>query len=145
MAKQLNIFIENRPGRLTKITGVLAENDINIRSFTIQDRGDFGLIKLVVDKPTQAHLALQDAGCACALKEIVAATIPDKPGNMHRLTSILSDHEINILDAYGFVLEPDNRGVCCIEPDKDTDLHKLQDLIQQNGFDILQEEDLYEL
>lgn len=145
MAKQLNIFIENRPGRLKKITGVLADNNINIRSFTIQDRGDFGVIKLIVDKPRQAQLALQEAGCACALKDIVAASILDKPGNMHRLTSILSDHQINILDAYGFVLDPNKTGVCCIEPDRDDQLAQIAQLIEANGFHVLTEEELYEL
>ena len=145
MSKQLNIFIENRPGRLKSITGVLSKGNINIRSFTIQDRGDFGVIKLIVDRPLQAHTAIQDAGFACALKEIVAASIPDKPGNMHKLTSILSENNINILDAYGFVLEPNKTGVCCIEPDKEDDLARIGELIEAAGFHIMNEEELYEL
>ena len=144
MSKQVNIFIENRPGRLTSVTGILAESKINIRAFTIQDRGDFGLIKLIVDKPRQAHLALSDRGFAAALKDVVAVSIPDKSGNLHKLTSALSAHNINIVDAYGFVLEPDKQGVCCIELENAEDADRTKELVQKEGFEVLEEEELYE-
>ena len=48
MAKQLTIFLENRPGRMKSISDVLLENNLNIWAFTIQDRGEFGLMKLIV-------------------------------------------------------------------------------------------------
>jgi len=76
MAKQLTIFVENRPGRL----------------------------KLIVDKPNDAYLALADVGCACALKDILAVSVPDQPGNFHRLTSALAENNITVLedeDLYG--------------------------------------------
>jgi hypothetical protein len=146
MAKQINIFIENRPGRLESITGILSENNINIRAFTIQDRGDFGLIKLIVDKPQQAHLILADRGLACALKDVLAISIPDKPGNLHRLTKILSQQNVNIVDTYGFVLEPGSKGVCCLEIQTDDDrFSRLQDLLAEEGFEILEDQQLYEL
>jgi len=70
MAKQLTIFVENRPGRL----------------------------KLIVDTPNDAYLALADVGCACALKDILAVSVPDQPGNFHRLTSALAENSINVLE-----------------------------------------------
>ena len=47
MAKQLTIFLENRPGRLGAIAKSLRETGIDIRAFTVQDRGDYGLVKLI--------------------------------------------------------------------------------------------------
>ena len=90
MAKQLTIFVENRPGRLGAIAKSLRENNIDIRAFTIQDRGDYGLVKFIVNNPSQAYLALANLGCACALKEIIAISIPDKVGNFELLTSALA-------------------------------------------------------
>lgn len=146
MAKQINIFIENRPGRLESVTEILSENNINIRAFTIQDRGDFGLMKLVVDKPRQAHLILADRGLACALKDIIAVSIPDKPGNLHRLTLILSQQQINIVDAYGFVLDPNQTGVCCVEvKESDQKRRQLEELLEVEGFSVLEDKELYEL
>jgi hypothetical protein len=145
MAKQLNIFVENRPGRLTSITGILSESGLNIRAFTIQDRGDFGLMKLIVDKPQQAYLVLADRGFACALKDIVAIAIDDKPGNLHKLTSVLLEHEVNVLDAHGFVVEPDKRGICCLEVENIKDNESLKQLIEKEGFTVLGEEELYQI
>jgi hypothetical protein len=145
MAKQLNIFVENRPGRLNSITGILSESGLNIRAFTMQDRGDFGLMKIIVDKPQQAYLILADRGFACAIKDIIAVGIPDRPGNLHKLTSVLLEHQVNVVDAYGFVIETDKRGICCLEVENIKDNGSFKQLIEKEGFTVLNEEELYEI
>jgi hypothetical protein len=144
MAKQLNIFVENRPGRLGAITENLLKSGINIRAFTIQDRGDYGLMKLIVDNPGNAYLALADLGCACALKDVLAISVPDKPGNLHRLTITLAENKINIIDAYGFVLQPHNTGICCLEIENLTE-SGAEKVVKDAGFTVLADEELYEL
>ncbi|HEV56337.1 MAG TPA: acetolactate synthase, partial [Phycisphaerales bacterium] len=94
MAKQLTVFVENRPGRMKSVSDILLENRLNIWAFAIQDRGEFGLMKLIVDRPEQARLALADHGFACALKEVLAVTAPDRPGNLDRLTTALLDSNV---------------------------------------------------
>jgi hypothetical protein len=144
MAKQLSIFVENRPGRLQSIAENLHKSDIDIRAFTIQDRGDYGLLRLIVDKPNDAYLAMADVGCACALKDVLAISVPDQPGNFHKLTSALAAHSINVLDAYGFVLQPHKTGICCMEIDK-PQMAKAEEVVKQAGFAVLEEEELYGL
>ena len=144
MAKQLNIFVENRPGRLDAITNNLLNSGINIHAFTIQDRGDYGLMKLIVDNPNKAYLALADLGCACALKDILAISIPDKPGNLHKLTTALAQNNVNIIDAYGFVIQPQKTGVCCLEIDNLAE-SGAEEIVRGVGFKILQDEELYDM
>jgi hypothetical protein len=144
MAKQLTIFVENRPGRLSSIAKNLRENNIDIRAFTIQDRGDYGLVKFIVNNPSQAYLSLANLGCACALKEIIAISIPDKVGNFELLTAALAANNINVKDAYGFVLQTNLKGVCCIEIDE-TQSPAAQKVIQSAGFTILKDDELYNL
>ena len=144
MAKQLTIFVENRPGRLSSIAKNLQENNIDIRAFTIQDRGDYGLVKFIVNNPSQAYLALANLGCACALKEIIAISIPDKVGNFELLTSALADNNINVKDAYGFVLQTNLKGVCCLEIDE-AQSAQAQKVISSAGFTILKDDELYNL
>jgi hypothetical protein len=144
VAKQLTIFLENRPGRIKSICDVLLTNNLNIWAFAIQDRGEFGLIKLVVDKPSQAQLALADQGYACALKDVLAITAQDKPGNLDRLAMTLSQNNVNIKDAYGFVSPGEKWGVCIMEV-QNTDGVDVAALISQNGFRLLSDEELYEL
>jgi hypothetical protein len=144
MAKQLNIFIENRPGRLRAVTEKLAKCNVNVRAFAVQDRGDYGLVKLILDKPEEAHLALSEMGVACAMKEILAISIPDKPGNMHRLTVALADQNINVMDAYAFVIEPSKMGICCLEIEN-LKTTNARHVVEAAGFKVLEDKELYDL
>ncbi len=144
MAKQLTIFVENRPGRLKSITDSLRKSNIDIRAFTIQDRGDYGLLRLIVDRPEEAHLALADLGYACALRDILAISVPDQPGNFHRLASVLAEHAVNVIDAYGFVLQSHKTGVCCMEIDQ-PQLMKAREIVAEAGFTVLADDELYNL
>ena len=137
MAKQLNVFIENKPGRLKAVTEVLASNKININAFTIQDRGDFGLIKLIVKDPKKAYLALADKGYACAVKDIMIISPKDKIGNLSRLSEVLLKNNINIIDSYGFVIESEKKGVCYLELNTD-DLKKAKRILDKEGFKVLE-------
>jgi hypothetical protein len=144
MAKQIHIFVENKPGRLKAITDNLQKVGINIRAFAIQDRGDYGLMKLIVSNPKQAHLSLADMGCACALKDVLAVSIPDRPGNLHRLLSALVAGGINIVDAHGFVLQPNRQGVCILEIENLAQTNAEQ-VVREAGFDVLDDDQLNNL
>jgi hypothetical protein len=140
MAKQLNIFVDNKPGRLNAVTDLLATKKVNIFIFTIQDRGDFGLIKMIVDKPNDANLALLDKGYASALKDVTLVSIKDKPGNLHKLATALQNKKINLADARGTVLSPSMTGLCCLETD---DVKATEKVLKKAGFDILDVKDIY--
>lgn len=142
MPKELHIFVENKPGRLESVTEVLYKNNVNVIAFTIQDRGDFGVVKLLADKPEQGYLVLADKGFACALKDVLMVSIKDKPGNLHKLTRALSQHKINIKDAHGFVIEPGKKGICCLELSEEKGARAF---LEKEGFSLLDEERLAEL
>ena len=137
MAKQLNVFIENKPGRLKAVTEVLAANKININAFTRQDRGDFGLIKFIVSDPDKAYLSLADKGYACAMKDILIISPKDKIGNLSRLSEVLLKNKINIADSYGFVIESEKKGICYLELNTD-DLKKAKRILDKEGFKVLE-------
>ncbi|MDD5255077.1 MAG: acetolactate synthase [Candidatus Omnitrophica bacterium] len=139
MPKKLHVFVENKPGRLESVTEILYKNGINVIAFTIQDRGDFGMLKLLADKPDQAYLVLADKGFACAIKEVMMVVIKDKPGNLYKLTSVLLRHKVNIIDAHGFVIEPGKKGVCCLEL---AETKGVRQLLEKEGFSLMDEEKL---
>lgn len=141
MTKQLNVFVENRPGRLESVTLSLMQSNINVLAFALQDKGDYGLLKLIVDKPDEAYMALADKGFACALKDMLAISVPDKPGNLHKLSTALAQHNINVIDAYGFVLEPSKKGICCMEME-DLKATNAADVVEKAGFSVLTREEL---
>lgn len=142
MPKQVTVFVDNRPGRIEHIAEVFKNEKINIRAMTIQDtgEGESGIIKILVDKPEQAHLTLVDRGFACVLKDVLAIVLEDNPGELFRLTKFLAEHDINISDAYGFMAAKACKGVFCIcvkEPEK------ISQSLLENGFEVLSDEELY--
>jgi hypothetical protein len=143
MAKQLHIFLENRPGRLESIAQELSKSKINVIAFTIQDKGDFGLTKLLVDDPKRAESVLKEKGFACALKDIVLVSVKDKIGNFHTLTKIVLKNKINIADAHGFVASGPT-GICALEV-KSADIVKVEKILKKSGFSIIETEDLVDM
>lgn len=140
MAKQVTVFVDNRPGRIERIAEIFKDEQINIRTMTIQDTGESGIIKILVDKPEAAHLALADRGFASALKDVLAIVLEDKPGELFRLTKFLAENGINIADAYGFMAARACKGVFCIcvkEP------AVITQKLQESNFEVLDDEELY--
>ncbi|MCL7413756.1 MAG: ACT domain-containing protein [ANME-2 cluster archaeon] len=102
LIKQISIFAENKPGRLEEITGQLKSADINIRAFTIAEAGDFGVLRMVVDKPDRAHDVLHDAGFTVSETEVLGVEMSDSPGGLHEIASVLGANNINVDYAYAF-------------------------------------------
>ena len=46
--QQISVFVENRPGTLAEVLGVLKEHDINLRAMSVADTADFGILRMVV-------------------------------------------------------------------------------------------------
>ena len=63
--KQISIFSENKPGRLRKITKVLAEEGVNILAINIASSNGFGVIKFIVDKSEPGLSKTQTKGFYC--------------------------------------------------------------------------------
>ncbi|MCL5808894.1 MAG: ACT domain-containing protein [Deltaproteobacteria bacterium] len=136
---QLSIFAENKPGRLAAVTQVLAKEKINIRATTIATSDTFGVINLIVDNPQRAKDALTKAGMTVTLNRVLAVVIPDQPGGLDKLTQLLVSEEININNAYGFVLEGRRKAVFVVSVDQ---IEKAEKLLEKNGFQTLDAEAL---
>jgi len=74
----LSIFLENKPGRLQHILQVLADNTINIQTLTIAEVNDFGILRLLVDKPEEAFTALRKEQITCSKTDVLAVVIEDQ-------------------------------------------------------------------
>jgi hypothetical protein len=134
VAYQLSIFAENKPGRLAKVTGILGREKLNIRAISISTSDDFGVINILVDDPKRAQTVLSKEGLTVSLKEVVAVLIEDKPGGLDKLIQLLAAENINIENAYGFVLESWKKAVFVVDVDQ---LEKTQELLKKNKFETL--------
>ena len=101
MVRQLAVFIENKPGSLAEVTGVLAEAGINIESIMVEGMHEFGVARLQVDPLRKAEKALQDAGFQFHTGEVVVVRLSNKPGELHRVISRLAKAKINVESVFG--------------------------------------------
>jgi hypothetical protein len=136
---QLSVFAENKPGQLARITRVLSKEKVNIRATTIATSHSYGVINLIVDDPQRARKALTADGLMVTMKEVIAVVIEDKPGGLDKLTQLLAKENININNAYGFVLESWKTAIFVVDVDQ---MEKAQQLIKKAKFKTLDDDSL---
>ncbi len=115
--KVISVFVQNQPGKLERITRVLAESGANILGFSITSVKDFGVIKFLVDKTEEAYKALKDAGFTVALNEALGIEMEDRPGGLHKVVKFISERGVNIENALVYVEESRHRAYFIFEVD----------------------------
>ena len=142
MAHHISVFMENKPGKLERTPEVLQEAGINIRAMSMASAGEFGVIKLLVDKPREALEALKGGRIPASLREISVALIEDAPGALNRLLATLSGKGINIDDTYGFILK--DRALAAIVLETETSPETAR-ILAETGIRTLEDDEIYTL
>jgi len=93
---QISIFMENRSGRLAKITSAIGNAGINIRAMSLADTSDFGILRLIVTDTEKARKVLKDQGFTVKVSDVIAVAIPDIPGALGNLLSIIEHEGLNV-------------------------------------------------
>lgn len=137
--KQLSIFIENKPGRLADITEVLAENNIDMRAISVADTSDFGILRVIVDKPDQAVVALKEAGMTVSLSKVLAVQIGDELGALSKVIRILSDNSVTIEYVYAFMSRDKGKAYVIIRADNG---EKAAQILVDSGIEIATNEQI---
>lgn len=101
--EQISVFLENKSGRLSEVTGILAETGVNIRALALADTSDFGVLRLIVDEKEKAVAALKDNGFTVGKTQVVAVEVEDRPGGLHRILEILKSNDLNVEYMYAYV------------------------------------------
>lgn len=108
---QLSLFLENSPGKTAEPCRLLAGAGINIRTLTLADTEQFGILRLIVSDWESARLLLQDAGYVVNVTEVVAVEVDDRPGGLARLLETLGSSGVNIEYMYAFTFGREGRAV----------------------------------
>ncbi|MDI6844220.1 MAG: ACT domain-containing protein [Anaerosomatales bacterium] len=101
--KQISVFIENKSGRVSEVTGILGDAGVNIRGFSVSDTADYGILRLVVDKPGDAERALKAAGFTVRVDDVICIDVPDVPGGLASVLKVVSAAGVNIEYVYSLV------------------------------------------
>jgi len=101
--EQISVFLENKPGTLENVTRILQEASINIRTLSLAETADFGILRLIVNDVEKTNKVLKEAGFRVSKTVVVAVEVPDQPGGLHSIMAVLNKEAINVEYLYAFV------------------------------------------
>ena len=94
--KQISVFLENTPGHLEGVCKAVADAGVNLRTITIAETKEYGIVRAIVDKPEEAAAALKEAGFFAKIIEVLAVEVDDTPGALLSILKKASAAGLNI-------------------------------------------------
>lgn len=131
---QLSVFVENKPGHLADTLSTIAQGGVNVLSFTIADTADYGILRIIVDHVERAKQVLETGGYSVVEHPVVGALLPNLPGTLAAVVRLVSDSGLDI--EYIYLGTRDSLLL------KTEELDRLEALLVENGFRVLQPGDL---
>ena len=138
--QQLSIFVENKSGRLAEITEILGTAGVDIRAISVADTSDFGILRLIVDKPKEAVKALRAANLTVSLTSVIAVGIDDKPGEFAKAMRVLADGEIGVEYMYAFISRDKGKAYVILRV---LESDKAVECLKASGISLLDAEEIY--
>ncbi|HMF31653.1 MAG TPA: ACT domain-containing protein [Candidatus Lokiarchaeia archaeon] len=144
MVKQVSVFLKNQPGELMTVTGLLADNNVNIKSLMVADTADFGILRLILDDPDKAIEILKENNLLVDSTDIIAVEMKDRPGGLHEIASVLGNEHVNIEYLYAFSHKSGGDAVLLLAIGKDAHDQAIE-VLESNNFKIFAQEDVPDL
>jgi hypothetical protein len=139
---QISIFLENTQGRLYEVCALLGKSGVSIRALTIAESPEFGILRIVVDKPEDAVRALKEHGFVANITDIVAVEVDDRPGGLANILKIFYDNNINVEYMYGFVEKLKENALLVFRFD---DPDRALEVLRKSGIRIVGKNDIVNL
>ncbi len=127
---QISVFLENKAGQLADITGILSDNQVNMRAISIAETADYGVLRLIVDDASKASSILLEQGFILAMTPVVGVSVSDTPGGLSKVLGVISRAEIDVEYMYSVFGQKDGQA-CMIFRVADTE--GLTALLEQSG------------
>ncbi len=138
--KQLSVFLENKSGRLTEVTEILAGAGINLSAMSIADSSDFGILRCVVSDPILASKCLREHGFAVKITDVIGFSTPNVSGSLAVILRKLSEAGAEIEYMYSF-----NNGQVANVIIRTVNMEACERILSQSGVRMLSDEELYHL
>ena len=96
MVYQISVFLENRAGQFAEITGVLAENHIDLRAISIAETTDYGVLRMIVDDAEKTTSILMQHGYLMSMTPVLVVAVSDEPGGIAPVLATMAESNIDI-------------------------------------------------
>lgn len=140
LVKQISVFLENKEGRIAKVTEVLSKGNINIRALSIADTTEFGILRIIVDNPDKAEKHLKDNGFTVSITEVIAIAINDEPGGLAHPLDALHTNKISVEYIYAFISKASGSANVILRVEN---CEKAIECLQKNNYVVLTADEVY--
>ena len=96
MTQQFEIFVQNKPGDVSRIAEAQSRNSVNIRGISTDLGPPRPTVRIITDDDASTRSALRAANVEFSERDIDVVSLPDRPGELAKLTKVLSKSGINI-------------------------------------------------
>ena len=138
--KQLSLFLENRPGALSRPVNLLAKAGINILTLSMADTQNFGILRFIVKDWEEAKRLLEDNDFVVKVTDMVAVEVPDRPGGLGEILKTLEKGRVNVEYMYGFTLKKESKGLLAFRFD---DPDRAIEALKKKGISTVASVDLF--
>ncbi len=138
--KQLSLFLENKPGSLSRPVKLLAKNKLNILTLAVADTQQFGILRLIVHDWEHAMQLLEKDGFAVKVTDMVAIEVSDAPGGLSSILDALEKTRVNLEYMYGFTSQKEGKGMLIFRFD---DPDRAIEALQKKGINPVRSVELF--
>lgn len=128
--QQISVFLENRSGQLSEITGLLAKTNVDLRAIQIAETTDYGVLRLIAADAQEASRILLEHGFILSMTPVIAVAVPDEPGGLARLLDILARADMDIEYMYSMFGSREGMAYMIFRV---SDNERLTDILAENG------------
>src|SRR5262249_30805941 len=95
-AKQVSVFLENKPGRLANVLSALEREKVNVTGMTVMDSHEHSVLRLVTSDPVKTVQVMKSLGTPFAETEVLLVELKNHPGALAHMCEQLAGDHINI-------------------------------------------------
>ena len=99
-AKQISVFLENKPGRMANVLSALAQEKINLVALTIMDSHEHSVLRLVSDNVEKTRQVIKSANFPYTETDVIVIELRNQPGALAHVCEQLAGEHIAIEYAY---------------------------------------------
>lgn len=140
--KQLTVFVQNKKGAVVSVTGILSDNNVNLRALSIAETQDFGILRLIVNDENTAEQVLSENGYLIKVTDVVGVKIGDAPGKLTDALDVLDKADINVEYLYAFMARTEKHAYVVLRVEDNAAAEKA---LTEAGFHLITDADICKL
>ena len=122
---QISVFLENKPGQLCNLVNTLAGSGIDLKALSLAESQDYGILRIIVDEVEKATDIIKEQGWPCAVTPVISVTVPDEPGSLTKILSVIAENNVDLQYSYAFFSRVQGKACIILRVDDNEKVEKI--------------------